>query len=480
MTTMARALAGLPRVPLAIFLLAVLLVVGTRVLAATTSSTSPADRSTLGAGAAAPADEDPGADGPPGTDLDPLAPAGAATTAADELARIRANLTFWGERYEATPADFISATRFAASSIELARSTGDVSRYVAADAAIEGALAIDPDYAPALGLRGVVLVALHRFAEARDHALAMLADAPTDPVALATLGDASQELGDLDGAAGAYERLRLVADGAATHVRMSRLAFLRGRTTEAVAASRTAAELAVEEGAVGAGLAWYRYQLADTLLATGDRGAAEVALMAALDADPTSYLALAGRARLAAADGQVDAAIADLDRAIAVLPLPELLARRADLYDRRGQGGDDRRAADDRATILAIADLAGDASGVYDRTLSLYLATTGIDPDRALRLAEEEIAIRKDVYGYDALGWALLAAGRPADADAALSTALEVGTRDARILYHAGMAAAAVDDVARARALLGDALRLDPTFDPVGVAQARAMLERLP
>jgi tetratricopeptide (TPR) repeat protein len=354
-----------------------------------------------------------------------------------------------------------------------------VAAYVAADAAITTALAANPESAAALGLRGTILVALHRFPAARDHAAAILLASPDDPVSLATLGDASLELGDLTAAADAFDRLDAAAGSAATEVRIGRLAFIEGRTTDAVAAARAAVTAAMDEGAEGSALAWYRYQLGEMLLATGAQEEAAEVLDAALIDDPHLPIALGARARIAAADGRLDDAIADLDRAVAAVPLPDLLARRADLYELRAAPGDDRRAADDRATVLAIARLSGDAACVYDRTLSLFLATSRIDVARALRLAEAEIKTRMDVYGYDALGWALLANGRAAEADAALTTALAVGTRDARILYHAGMAAAAVGDAGRAGTLLEDALALDPTFDPVAVASARATLAGL-
>ena len=95
------------------------------------------------------------------------------------------------------PRDFISATRLAASEIELARATGDLSAYLAAEAAVDGALTAYPDYPIALDYRGVVLVALHQFEAARDHARTILAISPDDPTALATLGDATLELGDV-------------------------------------------------------------------------------------------------------------------------------------------------------------------------------------------------------------------------------------------------------------------------------------------
>ena len=161
------------------------------------------------------------------------------------------------------------------------------------------------------------------------------------------------------------------------------------------------------------------------------------------------------------------------------MPLPESLARRADLYRLRGAAGDAKLEAADRKTVLAIAQLAGTASGVYDRTLALYLAGSGGDPVRALALAEGEIAVRKDVYGYDALAWALLANDRPAEADDAMTRALGSGTRDAKLLYHAGMIKAALGDHGRARELLTDALALDASFDPLAASLARAALEGL-
>src|SRR5215207_3076683 len=123
---------------------------------------------------------------------------------ATDLERIRANVDFWSERARANPRDFVSSTRWAASEIDLARATSDVTRYVAANEALDTALAANPDYRLAGAYRGAVLVALHEFAEARTTARAVLANNSADPAALATLGDAALALGDMDEARGAY------------------------------------------------------------------------------------------------------------------------------------------------------------------------------------------------------------------------------------------------------------------------------------
>ena len=229
----------------------------------------------------------------------------------------------------------------------------------------------------------------------------------------------------------------------------------------------------------GNGLAWYEYQLGETLIATGDRAGAAEAYAAALAMEPRSHLARWGLARVAAADGDLDEAITQLSSAIDIVPLPDFLARRADLYRMRAATGDAKLEANDRKTVLAIAQLSGEAATVYDRALALYLAGTGDDPVRALALAEAEIEIRKDVYGYDALAWALLANDRPEEAQTAIDNALAFGTRDAKVLYHAGMIAAARGDDARARELLTDALAIDASFDPYQATLAQARLADL-
>jgi tetratricopeptide (TPR) repeat protein len=423
---------------------------------------------------------------PHGADLglaDPLldAPAGAITTvnAVDELDTARADVSFWAARVTAHPGDIVAALQLGSSDLVEARLTGDVTAYLRAEAAVDGALKAQPSYAPALSMRTTILVSLHRFADARDLAHGVLAGAPDDTAALGALGDASLELGDLSTAASAYQMLALAADGSASQVRSGRLAFIRGDTTGAVTADRTAVADATAEGLTGTNLGFYDVTLGETLLATGDEAGARAAYTAALAVRTDLPAALVGLAKLDAFDGNLDRAIAELSTAIAAIPLPDSLARRADLYTLRGAPGDAARAAADERTVDAIAKLAGDAAYVYDRGLSLFLSDHGLDPTRAVRLAGDELATRKDVYGYDAYAWALLNAGHAAEADAPMRAALAAGTRDARLWYHAGLIAAANGRTDEARGDLTRALALGPALDPMQRARATAALTGL-
>ena len=410
------------------------------------------------------------------------APAGAVTavSAVDELDQARSDVSFWAARLTAQPGDLVAATQLAGADLADARLTGDVTAYVRAEGAVEAALHAQPAYAPALTLRAGILVSLHRFPEARDLATTILAHIPDDPTALGVLGDASTELGDLATATKAYRALVAANDGAAAQVRIGRLDFVTGDVPGALVADRAAAADASDEGLVGTPLAFYSVTLGDALLATGDAAGARAAYTDALAVRTDLPSALVGLARIDAFTGNLDAAVAKMDTAIAAIPLPDSLARRADLEALRNGPGDAARATADLATVGAIAKLAGDAAYLYDRGTALFLSDHGLDPTRAVTLASDELAIRKDVYGYDALAWALLNAGRAADADAPMRSALAVGTPDARLWYHAGLIAAANHRPDEARSDLTRALALGPALDTVSRSRALAALATLP
>ena len=58
---------------------------------------------------------------------------------------------------------------------------------------------------------------------------------------------------------------------------------------------------------------------------------------------------------------------------------------------------------------------------------------------------------RRDVYTLDAYAWALYGNGEYAEARRQIEAALQVGVRDAKLLYHAGAIAFKLEDRASAR-----------------------------
>jgi len=158
------------------------------------------------------------------------------------------------------------------------------------------------------------------------------------------------------------------------------------------------------------------------------------------------------------------------------------VAALGDLYTLTGQHRD---AANQYELVEQIGRLtaattatteASRSSGLNDRQLALFYADHDLKPEEAYALAAREYEVRRDVYGADALAWTALKAGKLAEAQAAIEQALRLGTKDARLFYHAGMIARAAGDQPAARTYLERALALNPQFDPLQAAIARRAL----
>lgn len=393
------------------------------------------------------------------------------------VSQINSSISAWTSNLAANDRDFISATNLGLLYDARGRLTGDVGDYARSGAALDTALAIVPTHLPARLLHARLLQTTHDFAGALAESRAILADDPTQAGAMATMGDALLELGDVDGAAAAFGRLAAEVPGPAVTARLSRLALLRGDPARAGMLAQRAFDEAVAEGDIGPQLGWYAYLAGTVAQSAGDPASALRWFERAVSTWPASYLALAGTARAQAALGRTDDAISTYGQAIGVAPQPDVLAALGDLYALRG---DSKLAEQQYATVEAIAQLEALNRQVYNRQLVLFSVNHDRNVAESLRLAEQELAVRKDVYGYDAQAWALLANGRAAEADAAMQLALALGTRDAMLDYHAGMIAAALGDTARARTSLAAALALSGALDPLSASRAEATLRTLP
>jgi Flp pilus assembly protein TadD len=96
-----------------------------------------------------------------------------------------------------------------------------------------------------------------------------------------------------------------------------------------------------------------------------------------------------------------------------------------------------------------------------------------------LALTTREIKVRQDIYGYDALAWALFKNGRLTEAAAAVAEAMKLKTQDSSIYYHAGMIYYRLGDQQQGRQYLQQALDLTPHFSVLHADQAKSILEEL-
>lgn len=350
--------------------------------------------------------------------------------------------------------------------IRKARESADPGFYLNARACADIVLDFAPGNLLAKNLVAQTLLNQHKFNEARDIAEQILAKDAEDVTALGTLSDAFMEVGKYVDAVTAANKMVELKPSLPSYARVSFLSWLHGDSKAALAAARFAAESG-RDPTFPEPRAWTLVQAAWMFWHTGDYDGAEAGFKVALS-ELTEYPpALVGMARVAMAKGEAKRAVELLERAHKQSPLVETAWR---LGDARAAAGDEKGAA--AAYEIAVKD--GRKSD--HRTLALFFAVKNRDIDEAVTLAKGEMDERPGIYTCDAHAWALYRKGKLAEAREAIDKAIQIGTRDAMILYHAGAIRIAGGDKAGGEKLVREALSLNPKFDPTGAAEAAKLV----
>ncbi|HVF44090.1 MAG TPA: tetratricopeptide repeat protein [Pyrinomonadaceae bacterium] len=361
----------------------------------------------------------------------------------------------------------------AAAYMQKARETGDFSLNAKSDEALARAEQVEPGGYDSLKLRAKLLLTYHRFAEALEAARRAQSVNPRDHDNYGAMADALVELGDYDGAVAAAQAMVDLRPDTASYSRVSYLRELHGDTKGAVEAMRVAVEAASPKDPEGA--AWCRVHLGDALARGGDAAGAEREYDHALYVFPDYHAALAAKARARLAAGDADAAAGFYRRAIERVPLPDYAAALGDLLTKLGRADEARR----QYELVEFVERGGAQGGTYTRQLATFWADHDTRLDEALAVARGERAARGDIYTDDLLAWCLHKKGLHAEAKASMDEALRLGTRDPRLLFHAGLIAEALGDRAAAANYLRQALAVNPSFDVLQADAARRALARV-
>lgn len=397
----------------------------------------------------------------------------AADVSAAGSADIDRRIAFWLDRIRDNPNSDLQYQYLGELFNLKARVTGDVNQYVQARQAFETAVDLNDRNSSARSGLANTYLALHEWTAAIEAGTAILQADPRAHGAVAVIGDASLEIGDLDTAIAAFETLRETAGGSAIEARFGRVAFLQGSTKAAIRILEDSAAAAAAINRPATELAAYDYAIGEYRFSQGDVEGADRAYRASLSRLPGYYLSIAGLGRVAYARGDLEGAIDAYRRATAIIPRPELLAYLGDLL---ALSGETAAAEEQYRAVDFIAELSDVQAAVSNREIVLFQASHDRDTAHAVRLARAELEVRKDIYGYDALAWALYGDGQAAKALEPALRSLALGTQDPKLLYHAGMIEIAVGQTSAGRAHLEAALALNPAFDPLGAEAARAAL----
>ena len=389
------------------------------------------------------------------------------------------------------PDDQFNYDRLGVAYIQKARETGDVTYYNLAAKALEKSLALEskaPEAAPPAKHLATVYYAEHRFAEALSLAQQALALNPRDITPYALIGDAHCEMGDYQQAWADYARLSSPQNPQASaqfalsgmqyldESRESVQNLLTGKTTAAVEHMRAAVNISIDSHMAVESIAWSQFSLGEAYLQLGNLAGARAAYSAALKTYPNYHRALAGLAKVSAAEGHLAEAIELYKQAIGVIPLPAYAAALGDVYAKAGNSAEARKNYD---LVEYIARLNTFNQSVYNRELAVFYADHDVHLPQALALARKEFEVRHDIYTWDALAWTLYKNDQPQEAAAAIKEALHLETKDPLILFHAGMIYQRLGENARAEDYLRSAIALNPQFHVFYADLAKATLQSL-
>jgi tetratricopeptide (TPR) repeat protein len=415
----------------------------------------------------------------PGVTSGALQPSLAARALPSDAASTESAIRFLEKRVARDKDDFIAYNKLAEFYLKRQRETGSVNFLDLALRAARASLMAMPGEHNKAGLAamGQAEFASHDFASARDRAMRLVELDRNKSYPYQLLGDSLIELGDYVNASAAYDRMSRLGSGVSTETRRARELLLRGQAVDAEKLLSGALALARDQDSPQREtVAWICCQLGEVAFSVGDYARAERHCRDALATYPDYYRALAGLARARAAQGDFEAALEHYELAVRITPDPMFIAALGDLYRLAGR---DREAQAQYSLVEHIGKLSEMNGVLYNRQLAMFYADHDLKASEAYELAKREYGIRRDVYGADAVAWTALKAGKLSEAQSAVREALKLGTRDARILYHAGMIALAAGDNSAARDYLNRALALSPHFDPLQELNARTSLEGL-
>ena len=400
-----------------------------------------------------------------------LVPWGDRSPAVRVAARVTDPIAVAQSRLQQLPNDWKTWAELGLVYVQQARTTGDQADYLHAAVALDRSLAIRrKDNAIALTGLGALAAAGHDFQAALRHGRAALAIDPYRAAALGVVADALTELGRYDEAFATVQQMVDLKPDAASYARASYTWELRGDVGRATDAMRRALDAAPDP----ADGAFARLHLGQLAFETGDLDTAATHFTEGLRLLPGHPPLRAGLARVRAARGDTAGAVAEFHALLTAALNPTYAVELGDLLTATGRP---EEGAQEYAR--ARKAWAGTAKTGQPPEPDLVLFAADHGEPAALDAARRLYARQPGIIGADAMGWALRAAGRPAEALRYADQALKLGTRSALMHYHRGMILADLGKREAARAELETALRLNPHFSVSHAPVARATLASL-
>ncbi|MEP6778999.1 MAG: tetratricopeptide repeat protein [Gemmatimonadaceae bacterium] len=364
-----------------------------------------------------------------------------------ELAMRDVQIGVWKKALENDPVSAIAMTQLAALHMQRARESGNYQDYITAEGYARKSLKKRTQRNGSAAVTLVsILLAQHRFTDARDVANDLVKRESDIPQYRSLLGEVSMEVGDYATASKMFDSVWVERAHLSNAPRLARWLELNNHVPEARRMLTEARDEAMARMDVAKEQkAWFNLRLGDLELRSNNLRSAEKAFEVGLQVEANDPRLMSAMARLYAAKNDSKDAIEWGERAIAEQLDPATLGVVGDAYEALG----DTVKSNEYFHTLEVA--VTQQPGAYHRAWSLYLLDHNLRISEVLGKAQEELKDRKDIYGYDIVAWALHKSGRQVEAEAMMKQALRLDTQDPLLARHQAAIKAAMPVTTAAR-----------------------------
>jgi tetratricopeptide (TPR) repeat protein len=289
--------------------------------------------------------------------------------------------------------------------------------------------------------------------------------------------DANVELGNYDEAVKDCDKMISIRPDLRSYSRASYLRQIYGQNEGAIAAMK----MAVEAGMPGAeSTEWARTKLADLYLDNGNADSASILYRTSLVYRPDYPFALTGMARVEKNKKNYDAAIAWTKKAIKARSEAAFVAQLADLYELKGDATDAKETRNDVVDLLEEGQNDEPKDALVKHNVSRELATAYLNAgnlDKALQYAQTDLNMRpENIDANDLIAWIYYLKGDYANAKIHADKMLATKTRNANMLYKAGVIYASAGNMQQGNAMMHDALAINPELDQLIINHSKPAL----
>jgi tetratricopeptide (TPR) repeat protein len=366
-------------------------------------------------------------------------------------------------KIDENPSDIKSLLALTAQYIQEGRNTGNFNYYnEAALKCINAVLEKDEKSFEALTFKATILLSQHRFTDGLTIASRVQQLYPYNAYVYGLLVDGYVESGKYKEAIEAADKMISIRPDIRSYSRIAYLREIHGDIPGAIMAMK----LAVDAGAPGdESTEWCRVQLGKLFEKTGKISEAKMHYAISVDNRHNYPYALAGLARIAAAEKDYAKSLGLYMQANSLIPDHTFKEGIAEIYNLTGQAEKAKKVAEEILNYMKNFSSAGENKNAgQNEDHEMAHAYMGVNNyEKALEYALEEYNRRpENIEVNETVAIVYYAKGEYAKALPYIETALKTNCKNPELFCHAGLIYAKSGDNTKAKMLLKEALKNDP------------------